>query len=405
MPEDSSKRETGLRLCVLSTLKVRFHDANVVLTRKFIDGMTEYARLWPGPVDVLAEPGDGLSHNLDHVDLPLDQLPFGVKSVRFADPRAMGAAMEASAAVLASLDNRQMHVAAICAQNRIPCVFVSEYSLKTRRQMVYAQTRNPLLRLRRSIWQGRLERKLRLAVASASGIQCNGTPTYEAYRDLNPKPLLFFDTRVCQSMLVTPETLEARTATLAQGAPLRLAFSGRLTAIKGADHLPVVAAELRRRGIAFTMDLFGGGDQENQLRRMIENQGLSRQVRLRGVVDFATELMPEMARNIDLFVCCHRQGDPSCTYLETMSCGTPIVGYDNEAFRGIVTRSAVGWISPMDDPAALAQTIANLDADRPSLAHAAVAARKFAAGHVFEEIMAARIEHIKMCATAFGSRQ
>jgi glycosyltransferase involved in cell wall biosynthesis len=265
---------------------------------------------------------------------------------------------------------------------------------------VRAQTGNPLLRLRRSFWHWQLERKYRRAVAGASGIQCNGTPTYEAYRELNRRPLLFFDTRVRRSMLVEQEVLDRRTDELLRGGPLRLAFSGRWAAIKGVDHLPLVAAELRRRGVEFTMDLFGGGDLEPPLRHLIQQQGLADQVRLRGVLDFAAELMPAVSRNADLFVCCHRQGDPSCTYMETMSCGTPIAGYDNEAFAGVVAQSGVGWLSPMDDPRRLAEKIAALDADRPALAAAAAAARAFAAKHVFEEIMARRIEHLRACVSS-----
>ena len=123
-------------------------------------------------------------------------------------------------------------------------------------------------------------------------------------------------------------------------------------------------------------------------------------MKLPGVLDFHTQLLPMVARSVDLFVCCHRQGDPSCTYLETMSCGTPIVGYDNEAFRGVVDQSGAGWLTPMDDPTELAACIAALHSSRDLLADAALRSLDFASNHTFEKVMQARVDHLVTCATA-----
>ena len=110
-----------------------------------------------------------------------------------------------------------------------------------------------------------------------------------------------------------------------------------------------------------------------------------------------TELLPLVTDDVDLFVCCHRQGDPSCTYTETMSCGTPIAGYDNEAFQGMVKHSGTGFLSPMDRPRALARLIADLNSDRPRLADASLAALDFASAHDFESTMSGRVEHMLSC--------
>jgi glycosyltransferase involved in cell wall biosynthesis len=167
--------------------------------------------------------------------------------------------------------------------------------------------------------------------------------------------------------------------------------------MKGADQLPLVAAELKQLNVPFTMDICGGGELEAPLRESIRRLDLQDRVQLRGVLDFRTELMPLMTRHIDLFVCCHPQGDPSCTYLETMSCGTPIIGYDNDAFTGIVRTSGVGWLTPLGRPRDMARQIANLHADRAALAAAALKAREFAGQHTFEKTMQARIDHMLCC--------
>jgi glycosyltransferase involved in cell wall biosynthesis len=122
---------------------------------------------------------------------------------------------------------------------------------------------------------------------------------------------------------------------------------------------------------------------------------LSRQVRLAGVLDFHRELVPKVKHETDVFVCCHRQGDPSCTYLETMGCGVPIVGYDNEAFAGVVAASGSGWSVPMNQPRLLARRIQELDMDRLQIAQVSRKSLAFAAQHSFEATFRKRIEHLQ----------
>lgn len=117
-------------------------------------------------------------------------------------------------------------------------------------------------------------------------------------------------------------------------------------------------------------------------------------VALRGVLNFEEEWIPTLKAKADVFVCCHPQGDPSSTYPEVMSCGVPIVGYANEAFVGIVEQSGSGWLSPINDPHALAEVIASLAEDRTKIARGALKAREFAETHCFERTFSKRAKHL-----------
>jgi glycosyltransferase involved in cell wall biosynthesis len=367
-----------------------------VLTQKFVQGATEYARQWPGPVVVLVEPSPETDGNLDPVEVFPGDVAFGLEALP-RDPAMLAARLRGGAVVLASLVQNHIRLGRLCETLGVPLVVYTEYSLRTRQQIVRVQTRSPLLRLRRNRWERGLERRMRDVIRGAAGLQCNGTPTFDAYRELNPRTLLYFDTRVRESMLVTEEHLADRADERRHSLPIRLAFSGRLNAIAGVEQLPAVASELRRLGVWFTMDICGGGELEPRLRYLINQRNVMDVVRLRGVLDFEKELVPFISGGVDLFVCCHRQGEPSCTYLETMSCGVPIVGYDNEAFAGVVRASGVGWLTPMDEPTLLANKIAELAHDRPLLIASARAARAFAAQHTFERTMESRISHLMQC--------
>jgi glycosyltransferase involved in cell wall biosynthesis len=127
----------------------------------------------------------------------------------------------------------------------------------------------------------------------------------------------------------------------------------------------------------------------------IRSLGLEKEVVMGGVLDFATELMPRMREEIDLFVCCHRQGDPSCTYLETWACGVPIVGYDNEAFAGLLRICRAGRVVLMDDWQGLTTAIAQLSQAPEELIDLAREGVSFARKHTFESEFQARINHAK----------
>jgi hypothetical protein len=121
-------------------------------------------------------------------------------------------------------------------------------------------------------------------------------------------------------------------------------------------------------------------------------------MKLPGNLDFKTELTPLTKRQVDVFVRCHRQGDPSCTYLDVLGWGVPFVGYDNEAFRGVVRHSHTGWMVPMNQPERLAGQIAVLNTNRAAAVSAAYQALDLARQHTFERTFLARIEHLRACA-------
>ncbi len=382
-------------LLILPMLRA-FRDAQgrPVLTGKFVSGVAEYARHWDGPIHVVMELKGAADNNLDHVPAVDGELPFRL-TLGDCSPQTLNPLLPRAAVVLASVGWTQNHVSALCRAASAPCVYVAEHSLLTRKQMVRAGTRNPVLRMRRTWWHLRQERLHRQAIAIADGIQCNGTPAFEEYRAINPAPLLYFDTRVRADELAKPTDVTQRASER-----LQLFFSGRFTGIKGVDHLPAVAAELAKLGIAFDLHLCGDGELRESMQADCQRLGVTQQVHFHGNLDFHHQLLPLVRRQADLFVCPHRQGDPSCTYLETMGCGVPIVGYDNQAFAGVVRESGCGWVTPLDRPALLARQIARLAPQRDRLRQAGLDALAFAAEHTFEATFARRIDHLRQVSQA-----
>jgi colanic acid/amylovoran biosynthesis glycosyltransferase len=387
------------KLVILPSLEAKkISNTQVTLPQKFLDGTIKYTEYWSGSITVIIEEETSLNDHLDNICVDVRELPFKVEIINFKTIQENQELLSASV-VLASEWDRNNNISKICKLHGIPCIYVSEYSLKTRIQMINATTKNFAIRLRRYVWQISQELKQRKTIREADGVQCNGTPTYETYRMINPNAMLYFDTRITKDMLASEAEINKRTAQCLTNSPLRLLFSGRLITIKGADHLIMVAENLKKVGVEFEMFICGDGDLRESMEKNIQQKGLSNSVKLLGVLDFKSELVPFAKNNIDLFVCCHRQGDPSCTYLETMSCGIPIVGYANEAFIGVVQHSQSGWGVTMDRADLLAQKISELNKNRKAIVDESFKSLNFAKLHTFEETFQGRITHIKKIAS------
>ncbi len=381
-------------LVVMPSVPAAARGDGFFLDIKMVEGLALYARLWGGPVRCAIRAGDPAQIAFGR-DYAAADLPF---EVAFIDPDAtgIGALTCDAAVVLAAGDNhRDLPVPGL---TDAPVVFIIEYTLKTRLRIIAIEQGRSLAALKNAVWTILTERRRRRAFAGSAGLQANGQPGYDAYRRSSPSILRYFDSRLTDDQQIAATALDAKQQAMRTGKPLRIVFSGRLETMKGADHLVRVAIELRRAGTPFTLDIYGDGVLRPAMQQAINAEGLGDQVVLHGKVPFDAVLVPLMKERVDLFLCCHRQDDPSCTYLETLSCGVPIVGYDNAAFAGVLALGDVGIAVAMDDPAAAARAIAVLAGDRGRLAAMADAAAAIGRDHSFERTFAARIDHLKAIA-------
>lgn len=379
---------------------IQRQNGRVVLERRFLSGVAEYQKHWNGPIRVILEPApeSELETNLDrtlagdNVEVDPKTLPFELAIHDFHSPEARRA-LKGCGVALGGLQYRQVHLSQWARQDGVPFAYTSEYTLETRIQIIRANGGSPLRLARRIAWEVNQERLNRRAVGIADGIQCNGTPTFDAYRGISRSPLLYFDSRITREQLITTAALERRLEGLKSGRPLRLCFAGRINKMKGADQLVEVGRILNEMDLPFQLHLYGGGVLAETVRNQIAALGIGEEVRLMGHVPFA-ELLPKLQADYDLYLCCHPQGDPAMAYLEMMSNGLPIVGYANEALAGILERTPVGAKVPLYDNEGLARVIRQLSFERGPLLEWSRTARGFASEHTFDETFRRRIEHL-----------
>jgi colanic acid/amylovoran biosynthesis glycosyltransferase len=386
------------RLTLIPSVPVWADGDAFVFDRKFHDGLMQYMAAWPGRVRCLAWRGATALSGFGTVRAQAAELPFDIELLDEHET-ITPAHLEGATVVLAAADDhRQLHVAALCRERGIRCVYVIEYIPETRHQISRLEAPNAFVRWRRDLFLRGRERARRAAFRCCDGLQANGMPAHEAYQS-HGNCLLYFDTRMGRRSLISDAALQSRLATLAQPRPLRLAFSGRLIAMKGADHLIDVAARLQARGVACEWTIYGAGELDAPLRAKVRRLGLAHTVQFPGAVDFDAELVPAIQSRCDVYVMLHRQSDPSCTYLETLSCGIPIVGYDNRALGGLLRVADIGTGVPMDDIDGVVDALTHLDGDRNAIARMSRAALTFARGHGFEDTFQRRVDQLIELAT------
>lgn len=363
------------------------------LDAKFVEGMALYAALWGGPVGCLLCEGAAA--------IPFGTLrdpaalPFSVALLRPGEP--IGPEHVAGhGLVMGSADSHALlGAAAACRAAGVPCLLGLEYTLGTRLRIALLERRSLAQGLWSALWILRTERRRRAAMRRADGLEANGYPAFRACRRLNPRTLLYLDTRMQDGLFATAAEMAAREARLLSGAPLRLLNSGRLEPMKGAQDLVPVAAALAGAGVGFSLDIYGTGSLEGAIRAGIARHRLGDRVRLHAPVDFATGLVPAARGGADIFLSCHRQSDPSCTYLESMGCGLPVAGYANGMLGALAAAAGAGWCAPLGRPEALAALIRRLDGARAGIAAHARAALAFSRAHGFREEFARRIAHAR----------
>jgi glycosyltransferase involved in cell wall biosynthesis len=234
-------------------------NGKILLTKKFVDGMMAYCDLWKVELIHVCEPASQAGDNLDNTEVDKSNSEFRTYCIELSEER-LKAILPRRSVVLASVGEHFNSISRICQEANIPCVYVTEYNLRTRTEIANEYQRSKLHGAWSKLRQLQQEFRQRKALSLASGVQCNGLPTFEAYKSLTPSSLLYFDSRIDEQMLATDDQILSKVNRRYQADPIRLVFSGRINRIKGVDDLPIVAEHLRQMKIPFELSICGEGE-------------------------------------------------------------------------------------------------------------------------------------------------
>ncbi len=202
-----------------------------------------------------------------------------------------------------------------------------------------------------------------------------------------------YDTTSNVPITVIPNAIELSVFTppLNRGheGPVRLLFVGRFNAFKNVETLLEAVRLLRDKGIDnFELQLIGEGERRSNLERLTAEKELTRHVRFLGWIDRDT--IVTRYRQADLFVTATTwEGMPN-TVLEAMACGLPVVATRASGLEELVQEGVNGYLVSINDPASLAERLADLvnnpyERQRMGKESRKIAEREFAWEHITEQ--------------------
>ena len=143
---------------------------------------------------------------------------------------------------------------------------------------------------------------------------------------------------------------------------LRLLTVGRLSVTKRIEMLIDAVEILHRTACKLHLTVVGGGQTEQQFRKIVAERDLRDVIRITGRID--SKKMPEVYRQNDIFISASIQEGMSNAMLEAMASGLPIVTTRCEGLAELIDGN--GLIVEQDNVKEIAKAIKRL-ADNPEL--------------------------------------
>jgi glycosyltransferase involved in cell wall biosynthesis len=332
---------------------------------------------------------------MDLIEIPLAELGYGVLALEHdasgrllhGEAARLGEQVAASRLVYGS----PLGGPKLARAHDVPYILILENDLQTQITLRTAGVPGLVQRATRTL--GRIRNYAMVSIPDMRGahsVHCNGFPMYDQSKWFNSNRLLYFDSRMSADLIIPEDRLNARLNQRTSSRPLRLLFSGRYDRVKGSDDAVRVAVECGNRGLDIEMHCYGQGDLRGEMERLAKQAPARARILIHDAIPYPD--LVEVSRTFDLFVCCHVQGDPSCTYLEAFGSGLPIAGYANRMWRRLCGESRVGFATPTGQPDAVAASVQQLASDSATLAEMSMRARAFAVEHSFEREFKRRTE-------------
>ena len=364
------------------------------IDRKFLLGMGAYANNISIPIATVHPEAKPESFIMDLVSVPLSELPYLVlvlKTDRSGElPPLERARLQSQLAKSRLVYGGGFGSSRFCREHGIPQIRVLETDLRSQIVVSTSAVSSPLRKFVRCIRIISSYLQDIYSLSKAARLHCNGYPAYFETRFFNTDRLLYLDSRMSMADIISEADLERRLASNVNR-PLRLLFSGRFEPLKGAVDCVRVGIECLRMGVDIEMHCFGQGSQSNEMKHLANESGCGK-IYVHDAISFP-ELV-ERSREFDIFVCCHIQSDPSCTYLESFGSALPIVGYSNRMWRHLQRHSGVGSTAPIGNYKLLAAHVKKYSIERDSLGQHSTLARAFAVEHCFESEFKKRTDDI-----------
>lgn len=197
----------------------------------------------------------------------------------------------------------------------------------------------------------------------------HGMDCFAAYKPLCRESHLVHNIHLKETDRISPEALQEKIKRIKAGQAIRIAYAGRVAAMKGPFDWIETMSQLESMGIDFTATWLGDGPLLEKARQQLKLRNLDDRVSFPGHQGQKDKLLLSF-RESDIFVFCHKTPESPRCLIEAMLSGTPIVGYNSPYPEDLLKGVSSKLLTPKDDTESLAKTIERLDKNRDELAKA-----------------------------------
>lgn len=167
-------------------------------------------------------------------------------------------------------------------------------------------------------------------------------------------------------------------------------YVGRISSEKSLDVVIKAFGKVHARRPDARLALIGGGNDEANLRELVEGAQLDRAVKWLGSVPHDVLIRDNLPRLGDVFVTASKTENQPVSILEAMALGLPMIGPDAKGIPELIRDGQNGYLFPPDDIDALASRMDQLYRDeglRRRMSEAALRhAREHDLGHVIDQL-------------------
>ena len=256
--------------------------------------------------------------------------------------------------------------AKIAISQRRPYDIEADWDMENVSWMLWSTMRPGLNKVRKRLWFRKFIRDFDKCMRHSSVALLQGADVYRAYKDVAPNPYQVLNVQVTREDFIVEDDLARKIDAIESGCPLRVAYAGRATDMKGPFDWLKTVKELKSLGIELAATWFGDGDQLEAMKGFVTENQLADVVSLRGSVD-RDQALAEL-RSSHIFLFCHLAAESPRCLVEALASATPIVGYESGYARGLVAKDGGGEFVEIGDWKSLARVVADLDRNRAHLA-------------------------------------
>lgn len=195
----------------------------------------------------------------------------------------------------------------------------------------------------------------------------HGQDCYEAYRSFCRNSHVIHDVHTKPEDAISPQALAAKVRSAQTDSVLRICYAGRMAAMKAPLDWVRAIDVARNAGVNVQATWFGEGELIHEMKSLIAELNLDRQIELYGVERDRQKLLQRI-RESHLMLFTHITPESPRCLIEALISGTPIVGYDSSYVQDLTHSHGGGVFVPIHDWQALGEQIIALDRDRTRLA-------------------------------------